>query len=73
MVTDIFLDRCNTTVRVQPRSIHGMLWLQTHFEDSAWDYIQMGAIGISPDDAITLSQDAELSGLRVLFPVDKHS
>ena len=46
--------------------------LQTHFEDSAWDYIQMGAIGISPDDAITLSQDAELSGLRVLFPVDKH-
>lgn len=73
MVTDIFLDRLSdTSVRVQPRSIHGMLWLQTHFEDSAWEFLQMGAIGITSDDAVNLSQDAELGGLRVLFPVNKH-
>lgn len=69
-MADIFLDRLNTeTVRIQPRTVHGMLWLQTHFSDDAWEFISMGAIGITQDDAIHLSQDASLSGLHVLFPV----
>ena len=68
-MADIFLDRLNTnTVRVQPRSVHGMLWLQTHFDDDAWEYLSVGAIAIHNNDAIDLSQDANQSGLQVLFP-----
>ena len=68
-MSDIFLDKLNdSSVRIQPRSVHGMLWLQTHFDDDAWYCLSVGAIGINHQDAIHLSQEAELSGLRVLFP-----
>ena len=68
-MADIFLDRLNSSsVRVQPRSVHGMLWLQTHFDDDAWDYLSIGAIAINDSDATDLSQDANQSGLHVLFP-----
>ena len=66
---DIFLDKLNDdAVRVQPKSVHGMLWLQTHFDDDAWDMLSLGAVGINTFDAINLSQDASQSGLHVLFP-----
>ena len=45
-----------------------MLWLQTHFDDDAWDFLSVGAIAINDTDAIDLSQDANQSGLQVLFP-----
>ena len=68
-MADIFLDKLSSTsVRVQPRSVLGMLWLQTHFDDDAWDFLSYGAIAISGTDAIDLSQDANQSGLQVLFP-----
>ena len=66
---DIFLDALGkNTVRIQPRTIHGMLWLQTHFEDEHWEMLSFGAVGLDLNNAITLSQDAELSGLHVVFP-----
>jgi hypothetical protein len=66
---DIFLDKLNDeSVRVQPKSVHGMLWLQTHFDDDTWHMLSMGAVGINTYDAINLSQDASQSGLHVLFP-----
>ena len=45
-----------------------MLWLQTHFDDDAWEFLSVGAIAINDSDAIDLSQDANHSGLQVLFP-----
>ena len=69
VMPDIFLDVLNEdAVRVQPKSVHGMLWLQTHFEDDSWELLSIGAVGINTSDAIALSQDAELSGLHVVFP-----
>ena len=66
---DKSLDKLNDeAVRVQPRSVHGMLWLQTHFETDTWEILSMGAVGINTYDAINLSQDASQSGLYVLFP-----
>ena len=66
---DIYLDKLNEqAVRVQPKSVHGMLWLQTHFENDHWDMLSLGAVGINMYDAINLSQDASSSGLYVLFP-----
>ena len=49
-------------------TIHGMLWLQTHFHDDDWDSLQLDDVGLSIKDALRLSQDAEQSGLHVLFP-----
>lgn len=66
---DIFLDKLNDdAVRVQPRSVLGMLWLQTHFDDENWELLSIGAVGLNTYDAINLSQDASQSGLYVLFP-----
>lgn len=66
---DIFLDRLTEeSIRVQPKSVHGMLWLQTHFPDDHWDEMAMGLVAVNQPDALHISQDAGLSGLRVLFP-----
>ena len=66
---DIYLDRLsNECVRVQPRSVFGMLWLQTHFEDEHWEQLSQGAVGINNRSAIFMSQDASMSGLHVIFP-----
>tara|TARA_B100000085_G_scaffold229376_1_gene215537 strand:+ start:280 stop:486 length:207 start_codon:yes stop_codon:yes gene_type:complete len=68
-MSDIFLDRLNEqSIRVQPKSVHGMLWLQTHFPDEHWEEMSIGLVAINQADAVHLSQDAELSGLRVFFP-----
>ena len=68
-MADIFLDRLSSTsVRVQPRSAYGMLWLQTHFDDEAWDFLCYGAIAVTDSDAIMLSQDANLAGAEVYYP-----
>ena len=66
---DIFLERIsNEIVMLKIGTIHGMLWLQTHFHDDDWDALQLDEVGLSLPDAIRLSQDAEMSGLHVLFP-----
>ena len=68
-MADIYLDRLNQQcIRVQPKSVHGILWLQTHFPDDYWDELAMGTIAVDSVDAVTLSQVAELSGLHVHFP-----
>ena len=39
---DIYLDKLNDeAVRVQPKSVHGMLWLQTHFETDTWEILSI--------------------------------
>lgn len=70
MVTgDIYLDRLsNECVRVQPRSVFGMLWLQTHFKNEHWEQLSQGAVGIDVPSANFLSQDAGMSGLHVIYP-----
>ena len=45
-----------------------MLWLQTHFDDDAWDYLCYGAIAVNSNDAVVLSQDANLAGVEVYYP-----
>ena len=68
-MADIFLDRISiTTVRVQPRSIHGILWLQLKFPDEIWDALAAGTVGLDNQTAASLSQIAGVSGLHVIFP-----
>lgn len=54
-------------VFVVPQSIHGVLWLQTHFNQDEWDDITSGAVTIPPHDAAMLVIDAEDAELIVEY------
>jgi len=51
--------------QLEPRSIHGVLWLQTHFESKHWESIINGLVIIPTKDAQMLMKDARKAGLDV--------
>ena len=65
------MDICLTNVdnkfnkSIIPNSVHGMLWLQTHFEDEQWEALAENRVTISEIDAKLLSKDANLAGLKI--------
>ena len=54
-----------TSFRLVPASVHGILWLQTHFESKHWKLLSDGLIALCRDDAERLCSDAEEAGLRL--------
>ena len=60
----------NLNKSLTPRSIHGMLWLQTHFQDIQWEALSEGRVILSEEDAKLLKEDAELAGIRTEFISD---
>ena len=59
-------DKRNGT-QIEPVSIHGMLWLQTHFESNHWEAISNGLVMIPSKDAQMLAEDAVKAGISVNF------
>ena len=57
-------DKRNGT-QLEPLSIHGMLWLQTHFESNHWEAISNGLVMIPSKDAEMLAEDALKAGISV--------
>jgi len=51
--------------RLTPASIHGILWLQTHFESKHWELLANGLVTVSRMDAEALWQDATGAGLNI--------
>ena len=73
---DIILSEKRNGLQIEPRSVHGILWLQTHFESIHWESISNGLVIIPGNDAKMLSEDAREAGLNVnfinsLFQIDK--
>ena len=64
---DISLTDKRKGTQVEPMNIHGMLWLQTHFESMHWDTISNGLVIIPTKDAKMLSEDATTAGIDVNF------
>tara|TARA_Y100001968_G_C19041772_1_gene564845 strand:+ start:312 stop:539 length:228 start_codon:yes stop_codon:yes gene_type:complete len=64
---DISLSNKRNGTQIEPRSVHGILWLQTHFESDYWDSILNGLAMLPNKDAQTLSEDAIQAGLNVNF------
>ncbi len=64
---DISLSDKGNVTRLEPRSVHGILWLQTHFESEHWEPISNGLVIIPTKDAEMLRKDALKSGLNVNF------
>jgi hypothetical protein len=59
-------DKRNGTL-IEPKSVHGILWLQTHFESDHWESISNGLVMIPTNDAKMLGFDAQKAGLNVNF------
>jgi len=63
--TDLSLTAKGDTYQLLPRSVMGMLWLQTHFETNTWDLICSGAVRLKADSCDHLCSDAVDAGLNV--------
>ena len=63
--TDLSLTANGDTYQLLPRSVMGMLWLQTHFETSTWDLICSGAVRLKAESCDHLCSDAVDAGLNV--------
>ena len=59
-------DKRNGT-QIEPKSVHGILWLQTHFESNHWELISNGLVIIPIKDAQMLAEDATNAGLNINF------
>ena len=64
---DITLSNTNTGTFIEPTSVHGILWLQTHFESTHWQSIAAGHVKIPAKDSQMLCEDAISAGLNVNF------
>ena len=64
---DISLSDKQNGIQIEPQSVHGILWLQTHFESEHWESISNGIVIIPSKDARMLCEDAEKSGLNINF------
>ena len=65
------MDICLTKVdnrsnkSLTPLSIHGMLWLQTHFENDEWKALSENKVIISESDSHILMKDAKTAGIHI--------
>ena len=55
----------NSNKSLKPTSILGMLWLQTHFEDTQWKALSNNQVIISKENSKLLISDAISAGLDI--------
>ena len=55
----------NLNKSLNPMSVIGMLWLQTHFENDQWEALSNNAVIISKENSELLIKDATSAGLNV--------
>ena len=64
---DILFGNSANQTNIKPISVHGILWLQTHFESNHWESISNNLVIIPIQDAQMLKEDATKAGLNVNF------
>ena len=64
---DISITDSRNGNQIEAKSVHGILWLQTHFESIHWESISNGQVIIPKEDAEMLGEDATKAGLNVNF------
>ena len=62
---DIILSDQSNGIQIEPRNVHGILWLQTHFESEYWESLSNGVVIIPSKDAKILVEDASKAGINV--------
>ena len=64
---DLCLYEKRNGTQIEPSSVHGILWLQTHFESEYWESLSNGVVIIPTKEATMLGEDAAQAGLNVSF------
>ena len=64
---DICLLKTKEFTQIKIRSVHGMLWMQTHFEESHWEFIANDQITIPNIEMKELIIDAEEAGINLNY------
>ena len=64
---DICLIEKEKNIQICPKSILGMFWLQTHFEEKHWENLSLSNVALPPEDTKKLSEDAKTAGLKLHF------
>ena len=64
---DIRLSETKNGTQIEPTSIHGILWLQTHFKSAHWESLSNGLVIIPTKDAQMLREDATKAGININF------
>tara|TARA_Y100001968_G_C19032202_1_gene560387 strand:- start:44 stop:271 length:228 start_codon:yes stop_codon:yes gene_type:complete len=64
---DISLSDKGHGTQIEPKSVHGILWLQTHFESEHWESLSNGLVTIPIQDVQMLRKDADQAGINVNF------
>ena len=62
---DLAIAVVDRDARLVPLSVHGVLWLQTHFDTSEWDSVCSGRARLHTDGVGALCRDAREAGMRV--------
>ena len=62
---DIWFINSSERVHIRAASVHGMLWLQTHFESNHWEAIASEQVTLNKSNAALLAQDAKEAGLII--------
>jgi hypothetical protein len=62
---DLAIAVVDRDARLVPMSVHGLLWLQTHFDTSQWESVCSGRARLHSDGITALCRDARDAGLRV--------
>ena len=50
---------------LKPKSVIGMLWLQTHFDNDKWEALSNSTVIISEENSKLLIEDATNAGLNI--------
>ena len=64
---DISLSGKRNGTQIEPKTVHGILWLQTHFESEHWESLIKGLVIIPTKVAQILGEDAAKAGINVSF------
>ena len=64
---DISLSEKRSGTQIESKTVHGILWLQTHFESEYWELLSNDLVIIPKKDALLLGKDATDAGLNVNF------
>ena len=64
---DICLENIDNKLNksLKPKSVIGMLWLQTHFDNDQWEALSNDEVIISKDNSKLLIKDATRAGLKI--------
>ena len=62
---DILVIQYGEWAHIRPGTIHGILWLQTHFDESEWVAIANNQVKLQDSDSEELVLDAKEAGLSI--------